>query len=717
VTRSDDATGHSRADATGHSRLAAQVVADVVDPLGPLPRSGYTRVLHDVPAAVLLVDVRRRQVVHANPAARRLTGDLRLPASAARWVEAAGLGAPGGTAYDPGDSPVDRATSGEPVFGEPVAVCGGQERRTLWVTGFPLPEPQDTDLALLVLFDVETDLPEARIRDRAVVAAGLSFTISDPRQPGHPLVYVNPAFERTTGYSYDETVGRNCRFLQGPDTDPAAVRRIRTAIEQEQHVVVPLLNYRKDGTAFWNELSLSPVHDGEGALTHFVGIQADVTARVHVEQERGRTLAAEQAARAAAEKAQRRLALLAEATSVLAATLDVEQSLARLSELVVPLMADFCFVELVSDDDVRRVACAHRDPAKLPLLQRAQELQPDARTEASPVRQVLETGSSILLRRVSDELIDDVDAGFALSQTYRELGLRSAIVVPLRARRQVLGALTLVSAESGRDYDEDDLSMAADLARRAALTVDNARLYQREHDVAEALQRSLLPQLPAVPGLDRAARYLPGSTAAQVGGDWYDLFALPDGAVGFAVGDVMGHDLTAAAAMGQLRSVLRSYAWQGSSPALVLDHLDQLVQGLGMAQLATAIYGRITLPTPAAPGALCLANAGHLPPVLRAPDGTTRLLTGAQSLLVGAALGTDRAELSEELPPGSLLVLYTDGLVERRGLDPDVGLERLRRAVEAADGADADTICDGLLAALDGTARDDDVALLVVRIL
>ena len=710
---SDEVAVASRRDGT------MSVVADVVDPATPLPAGGYSRVLHDVPAAVLLVDVEVGDVVHANPSARRLTGDLGLPVSAQRWAAEASVVAPGGARYAPGDSPLERAAAGEPVFGEPVAVPGseGVDRRTLWVTGFPLPH-EDGDLALVVMFDVETDLPEARIRDRAVIAAGLSFTISDPREPDNPLVYVNPAFERTTGYGYDEVVGRNCRFLQGPDTDPETVRQIRQAIKDEDHAVLTLLNYRKDGTPFWNELSLSPVYDGDGTLTHFVGIQADVTARVLVEQERSRTLLAEQAARASAERAQRRLALLAEATSMLAATLDVDESLSRLTDLAVPLMADWCMVELVGDaGDVRRVASSHVDPAKVELLHRAERLQPEHRTASSPVRQVIETGSSVLLRRVSETLVDDVDEGHELSDLYRDLGTQSAIVVPLRARRQVLGALTLVTAESGRVYDEDDLAMAADLARRAALSVDNARLYEREHGVAEALQRSLLPRLPVVRGLDRAARYLPGSTAAQVGGDWYDLFALPDGAVGIAVGDVMGHDLTAAVAMGQLRSVLRSYAWQGSAPAVVLDHLDQLVQGLDMAQLATAIYGRVQLPTPDGPGRLALANAGHLPPVLREPDGTTRLLDGASSLLVGAVLGTHRDELDVPLLPGALLVLYTDGLVEQRGLDPDAGLEQLRQAVQEVDATDADAVCDQLLERLHGKDVDDDVALLVVRVL
>ena len=643
--RADD----SRPELSDRSRKGAEMLEEVVELSAP-PPGGYSRILHDVPAAVLLADVDTGRVMHANPVARQLAPDLPLPVSSTAWVRTAGLVAPGGAEYAHGTSPLERAAAGEPVFGQPVSLHDGRGgRRPLWVTGFPLPQ-QDRRTALVVMFDVETSLPEAQIRDRAVVAAGLAFTISDPQQPDNPLVYVNPAFERTTGYTAQEVVGLNCRFLQGPGTDPDAVQRIRDAIAAQEHAVVTLLNHRKDGTAFWNELSLSPVHDGQGQLTHFVGIQADVTARVLVEQERTRHLESERAARAESERAQLRLALLAEATSMLAATLDVDESLTRLTQLVVPLMADWCLVELATpggeDGERRRVASAHVDPSKLDILHRAERLQPARRTDASPVSRVIASGEPLLLREIPDDLLKRLDPTDELSSAYRQLGLGSAIVVPLRARRQILGALSLVRSEGARPYDDDDLTTAADLARRAALTVDNARLYEREHAAAEALQRSLLPTLPDVPGLDSAARYLPGSSAAQVGGDWYDLFALPDGTIGLAVGDVMGHDLTAAAAMGQLRSVLRSYAWQGSPPSVVLDHLDQLVQGLEMAQLATAIYARLVLPTDGVTGSLRFANAGHLPPVLRGPDGRTRLLTGAQSLLVGAALGTPRDEVT-----------------------------------------------------------------------
>ncbi len=673
----------------------------------------------EAPAIVLVLDVRRGAVVHATTGALDLGGDVTgLPVPVAAWARAAQLARPGGVPFDPGTDPVTRAAAGEPVPGEAVCVPGALGYRPMWATGFALPPRGDEEHALLVLVETEDadGTGDAAVRDRAVIAAGLSFTISDPRLPDNPLVFVNPAFERTTGYGWEEVRGRNCRFLQCADTDPAAVERIREVLAGEEHAVLTLLNARKDGSRFWNELSISPVYDGAGTLTHFVGIQADVTARVEGEQQRAQNLLSERQARAEAELAQSRLALLAEATSQLASTLDVDEALRRLAELVVPQIADWCMVEVL-DGDERRTVTKHVDASQQELLDRVVELQPQQRTEASPVNQVLASGRPMLVPEVTDELLLALDDGDELSQLYARLGSRSGLVVPLLARRQVLGVVSLVSSESGRTYDHSDLSLAADLARRAALAVDNARLYEREHAVAEQLQRSLLPDLPEVPGLDVAPVYLPGSTAAQVGGDWYDLFSLPDGVLGVAIGDVMGHDLQAAASMGQLRSVLRSYAWQGSTPATVLASLDELVQGLHMAALATAVYARLTLPDAGRPGLLRFANAGHLPPVLRLPDGTTTLLDGAPGLLVGAALGTERLEHEVEVPAGSVLLLCTDGLVERRGLDPDDGLERLRSVVEASGAATARGLADDVLAALAADTLDDDVALLVVRVL
>lgn len=243
------------------------------------------RVLHDSPAAVLLVDVATTQVLQANPAGCRLAPDLgALPVQVARWSEQASLVRPDGSPFPAGTDPVARVTAGEPVHGEPVLLRNPAGERLVWVTGFPIPrEGGGPERALAVFLDV--DAGEAEIRDRAVVAAGLAFTISDARRPDNPLVFVNPAFERTTGYSRDEVAGRNCRFLQGPDTDREVVARIAEAVRRgEEHTAV-LLNHRKDGSTWWNEVHLSPVSDDAGRLTHYLGFQLDVTARVVAEQQ------------------------------------------------------------------------------------------------------------------------------------------------------------------------------------------------------------------------------------------------------------------------------------------------------------------------------------------------------------------------------------------------------------------------------------------------
>jgi PAS domain S-box-containing protein len=543
--------------------------------------------------------------------------------------------------------------------------------------------------------------------DRAVLATDVSFTISDPRQPDNPLVWANPAFCRITGYSAAEVAGRNCRFLQGPATDAAAVAAMRRALDAQEPVTVTLLNYRKDGTAFWNEVSMSPVFDGDGRLANFVGVQADVTARVRAERER-------EAAHRAAERAQGRLAVLAEVSAALSTTLDVSEALGRLAHHLVPALADWCAMDMLTSHGVRRVAVAHRDPAKAEVVRAI----PPLFSGESTIRRVIEAGQPVLYAHVDDDLLERTGGPRERVALLREAGVRSVVAVPLRARSRVLGALVLCLAGHDRAYDESDLELAADIGRRAGLAVDNARLYSKEHEVAVALQRSMLPALPDVPGLEMSAHYFAGSERADVGGDWYDVLPLPDGSVGVAIGDVMGHDLTAAAAMGQLRSVLRSYAWEGHRPAEVLDRLDRLVQGLGMAQLATCVYGRLE---PVEGGAvLHYANAGHLPPVVQGRSGDVQVLDGGKSVLIGAparADGAGRSDTTAYLPRGSTLLLYTDGLVEDRSVDVDVGVERLCSLVSRHDPAlGLDALCDRLLDELLAGPRTDDAAVVAVRI-
>ena len=678
------------------------------------------RVLHEAPAAVLLVDLAAGEVTYANQQGLLMAPDTTLPARVDAWSDAAGLLDPEGIPLSDSASPLARVAAGEPVAGEPVTAARRSgdvpAREPLWVTGFPLGDvPGLSQRALVVFFAVAGAVAGGRqvesvlssLRDRAVLATDVSFTISDPALPDNPLVWVNPAFTRITGYTVDEVTGRNCRFLQGPATDRAAVAELRRALAAQESVTVTLLNYRKDGTAFWNEVSMSPVYDGHGTLTNFVGVQADVTARVQAEAER-------EAAYRAAERAQGRLTVLAEVSAALSTTLDVSEALGRLAHHLVPALADWCAVDMITAKGVRRVAVAHRDPAKAEIVQAI----PPIFTGDSTIRRVVEAGQPVLYPQVDEELLARTGGPPERVALIREAGVRSVVAVPLRARSRVLGSLVLCLTGDERAYDESDLELATDIGRRAGLAVDNARLYSKEHEVAVALQRSMLPALPEVPGLEMSAHYFAGSERADVGGDWYDVLPLPDGSVGVAIGDVMGHDLTAAAAMGQLRSVLRSYAWEGHRPADVLDRLDRLVQGLGMAQLATCVYGRLE---PVEGGALLhYANAGHLPPVVQDRSGEARSLDGGKSVLIGApsrADGAGRTDASAYLPYGSTLLLYTDGLVEDRNTDVDAGVQRLCTLVSRHDPAlGVSVLCDRLLDELLTGPRTDDAAVMAVRI-
>ena len=721
-------------EASAESRLSPAAASTA-----PLPR-----VFTDGLSAVLLVDTATRRVVHANGLAQQLAPGLALPVPVDAWSEAAGLQDAQGRPLADTEHPLSLAASGVSLPGRAISALRASDstgaREALFAVGLPLEGAPglggQTLVVLQPLWDAAavwpTDIDTAAqrlARDRAVLATGCAFVLADATAPDLPLTWVNPSFTMTTGYRFEEVVGRNCRFLQGPDTDPESVRRLREALTAGRDATEVLLNYRKDGSTFWNQVTISPVLDAAGTVTHYVGIQSDVTERVEADCALERALQAERVARgdaelarAQAEAANRRLSLMAEASGLLAATLDVDESLDRVARLVVPLLADWVVINL-ADERGRpgpRTFTRHRDGHD-ELFARYRELVPSGVTPGSRLDALLAGGAPTLLARFAvPDVLTLTPAEQAIRQLSLALGTESVVIVPLTARRRVIGTMMLVHGVSGRVFDADDLDLAADLGRRAGLAVDNAQLFTREHTSALTLQRSLLPTLPETPGLALAAEYLPAGPANQVGGDWWDVFALPDGATGIAVGDVMGHDLAAAAAMGQLRSVLRTCAWMGEDPATVLDRMDRLVQSFDMAQLATCIYARLQPPdgpegrrrTPR----LVWSNAGHLPPVVLAPDGTVRLLTGAIGVPIGVPATEQRTHQSSSVPVGTTVLLYTDGLIETRRGDIDCDVRRLLDLVAThrpADGPQA--LVDRVLSSR--AELTDDVALLAVQVL
>ncbi len=292
------------------------------------------------------------------------------------------------------------------------------------------------------------------------------------------------------------------------------------------------------------------------------------------------------------------------------------------------------------------------------------------------------------------------------AQTLREAGAHSYLALPLMARGKVLGTLTLYRTIDERPFDDRDQVLASELASRAAICIDNARLYGRERGTALTLQRSLLPATPAErEGLEIAARYRPA--LSEVGGDWYDVLPLGPGRTGFIVGDVMGKGVQAAAIMGQLSTATRALARLDLPPADLLRHLDDIAGSLGDA-IATCVYAVCDLRT----GTCALSSAGHLPPVLAGADGGAELVDVPGGVPLGVG-GVEFKTVEVEFAPGSLLALYTDGLVENRGEPIDTGLTTLTRLLRNA-GPSLQRTSDSLLSVL-SPEPDDDVALLLVR--
>jgi len=303
--------------------------------------------------------------------------------------------------------------------------------------------------------------------------------------------------------------------------------------------------------------------------------------------------------------------------------------------------------------------------------------------------------------------------GRALAVTEpRHPALQGWLAAPLTGRNGRHLGLLEVADKTEDDFTEADESILVQLAQLASVAIENAELFEREHEIAETLQRSLLPQrLPVLSEVRLAARYLPAGGGGDVGGDWYDALVLPGGRVALAVGDVAGRGAQAAAIMGQLRIGMRAYALQGMDPSDVLRSVDRLLQGLSAAHMATAFY---MLLDPAAE-TVRFANAGHPPPLAIGPDGGLRWMEEGVAVPLGVQPDGDFRTFELPVPRGSTLLLYTDGLVEERSSPIDDGLSRLRRAVEPPD-VDLNVLCDRVLERMNAQGKSDDVALLAARV-
>jgi PAS domain S-box-containing protein len=688
-----------------------------------------------------------------------------------------------------------------------------------------------------------------RLLDRAVAASSNGIIITDPKLEDNPIVYVNPAFEKTTGYPMEEILGRNCRFLQGEDRDQPAVEELRACIRAGQECRVVLRNYRKDGTLFWNELYVSPVHDDGGMITNFVGVQNDVTeskrtegvlkgsedrlrlavestglgtwdfnpltgelkwdeqckavfglppeaevdydvflaglhpedgerteqavrraldpesggeynieyrtigladgverwvaargqaffdetGRAHrfigtvlditerkrAEEERDLLLAREQLARVEAVRARRRLALLAAAGTTLSASLDYEATLEGIAHLVVPELADWCLLDVLEEDgSVNQLAAAHADPAKESLLRELLSYRRFGEDAPGTVARVLRTGKSVLISGASDALLAERATGEEHLEVLKRLAVSSFMSVPLLARGRTLGAMTLVSSDPERLYGEEDLSLAEGLAYRCALAVDNARLYRDRSHIARTLQRSLLPRLPEVPGIEVGVEYVPMGEENEVGGDFYDLIETEGGRRLAVIGDVCGKGAAAAAVTALTRYTIRAVAMREDDPSVVLTALNQaMLRQLDDDQFCTVACARLE----PAPGGfeLGVARGGHPAPLVVRADGSVEAVA-PRGRALGVFLDPGLAVQKIQLGQGDAAVFYTDGITEARGPDGSLfGEERLRALLRSCAGIDAPAIAQRLrdvtLEYGEGSPLDD-LAVLVLRV-
>lgn len=680
----------------------------------------------------------------------------------------------------------------------------------------------------------------------AVEASSNGVVLADPNLPDMPIIYVNPAFERMTGYSADEVLGHNCRFLQGEDRDQPDLQELRSAIREAREYRAILKNYRKDGTPFWNELYMAPVYGPDGMLASYVGIQNDVTERQEAqealrqseellrlateaggvgivrfgfegdkvscsgncvrifelepgfvastteellgkahpedrealdrawklaltdgipydlkhrlvrkdggvrwvtqkgrvyrddedeagqvigtiqditslkesEEEKGRSLERERRIRAEAERAQHRTEIMASASRLLSSSLDYDETLNTIISLFVPDIADWCLLHLSEDDVWIQAAGAHADPEKELLVEELGDHLPNS--ENGLLAQVIRTGRPALHQNTEGSGPEELSYDTGRAELLRDLEPRSCMGVPLRVGGKTIGVLTVVSSSPEDSYGPDDLSLAAGLADRCALALENARLYREQSYVARTLQHGLLPhRLPEIPGVEVGVEYLPAGEDNEVGGDFYDLIDTNYDGWLCILGDVSGKGARAAAVTALIMYTLRAVAFQGDKPSAMFAALNgAMVRHDASSQFCTAICARLE-PEEAGGGEikLTLARAGHPPPLLLR-DGSVEEI-GAPGKAIGVFPELDLEDYYTNLVPGDVLLLYTDGVIEARSSTGEFfGEERLKSFLKSCTNSDAASTAGRLRESVleHKGGPGDDVAILAMRV-
>lgn len=420
-------------------------------------------------------------------------------------------------------------------------------------------------------------------------------------------------------------------------------------------------------------------------------------------------------ARAEAERARHRVELMAEVTTAMLQTLDPALSIVAMLDVVVQRLATWAMVFLSEEvDEVpNRAFVRHRDRQLEPLLTAMTAAPGFSLYDMPLIRSVLAaTVDFVVLDRLSAQV---AATGRSANDLFRRLGLGSTIIVPIHLNSVIIGVLVLVGDPDRDDSDVVDLTVAGHLAQRASMTFDHARLYAREKRVASELQHSLLPVLADVDPVGVDVVYMAASHGVDVGGDWYDLIALADGSLIATIGDVTGHSIQAAAAMGRVQVAARIFASMSEKPADILDRLAAVAGGLLGDLLATCLVVHL-IPQPDGSWTVRIANAGHLPPLIVRPGADPAFLDVFNDALIGPPTGEHQRRTAHfAVPTGSTLFLYTDGLIEHRLEHIDDGMQRLRMAAMAEHSGPIAGLCRRIVTAMNPSGLDD-IACIALRL-
>ncbi len=449
----------------------------------------------------------------------------------------------------------------------------------------------------------------------------------------------------------------------------------------------------ESGDLHWSLLKSTPLRDDGGELVGAITVIEDVTA---------------------VKTAEVRTRVLAESGRILASSLDYEQTLRNVAEIAVPALADFCGVDLLDEYGVlARVAAAHRDPRGRDFARRLLDIPHVSPDSAHPARRVLLTGTTELYADVREIQLDAFSRDPVHGELLRELGVRSLMLVPMRVPARTIGVMTLASVSLGRRLDHDEVELAEQLGRRAAVAVENSRLHTKLAGVAETLQASLLPQrLPRIPGWELSSLYRPAETEMRidVGGDFYEFFE-HDGTWFAIIGDVTGKGVRAASTTALMRHGARVACRSEPQPAAILGLLDEALAQQPGDSLCTALCLCLH------PDRVVMSSAGHPRAILVSAGGELREAPHPGPLL-GAFPDGDWPEEEIRVAPGELLVLYTDGVIEAPGRDGRFGLARLRALLADHAGSSPQALLDDLeraLAEFSTAPARDDVAALALR--